>query len=138
MNRPGLPQLKRGDALVMHSGTPGRRDGQRATDVRVVTVGRKYVHVIAAEQYESYDPERDRWHTRKFLIADQREGEPGKRFGYAARIATAEQYEYDRLHGSAAEYLREQGITLRPGSRWYGHEVALADLMRKHEPPTEV
>ncbi len=133
--RPALPKLVKGDELVMRSGTPGRRDGKRSSLVRVVTAGRKYVHVISAERFDAYDPDRDRWHVRKFLLADQRQGEPGKRFGYSASIATREQHEYDRLHGSAAEYLREQGVyELARSSRWRGHEVLLADLMRQHEP----
>jgi hypothetical protein len=132
--RPALPKLAKGDALVMRSGTPGRRDGTRPLAVRVVTVGRKYVHVIGADRFDAYDPDRDRWYVRKFLIEDQREGERGTRVGYSASIATAEQHEYDRLHGDADEYLREQGIVLRAASRWYGHEVLLADLMRQNEP----
>jgi hypothetical protein len=132
--RPALPKLAKGDRLIMRSGTPGRRDGKRATDVRVVTAGRKYVHVIGADRFDAYDPAVHRWLLRKFLLDDQREGEPGKRVGYTASIATAEQHEYDRMHGDAVEYLREQGVMLRAASRWHGHEVLLAELMRQHEP----
>lgn len=135
--RPAFPeQLAKGDRLIMRSGTPGRRDGKRATDVRVVIVGRKYVHVLAADRFETYDPDADRWRLRKFLLDDQREGEPGKRIGYTASIATAEQHEYDRMHGDAVEYLREQGIyELARAGRWRGHEVLLARVMRENEPP---
>lgn len=135
-DRPPLPPLARGDRLIMRSGTMGRRAGTTAQhEVRVVTVGRKYVHVVAAEHFDDYDPAVDRWLSRKFLLADQREGEPGGRVGYPASVATPEQHEYDRLHGDAREYLIVQGVSLRPGSRWCGHEVALAALMREHEPP---
>lgn len=132
--RPALPKLAKGDELVMHSGVPGRRDSKRATKVRVVAVGPKYVQVIAPERFDAYDPKRDKWYVRKFLIEDQKEGPRGSRIGYSATIATAEQYEYDVEHGGADEYLREQGIVLRHTSPWRGHEVALARLMREHEP----
>jgi hypothetical protein len=133
--RPALPKLAKGDRLIMRSGTPGRRDGKQATEVRVVTIGRKFVHVIAADRFERYNLDTDRWYLRKFLIADQREGESGRRIGYTASIATPEQHEYDRLHGDANEYLREQGIVLRAASRWYGHDALLARLMHENEPP---
>jgi hypothetical protein len=133
--RPPLRRLAKGDRLMMRGGTPGRRDGHRATEVRVVTIGRKFVHVIAADRFERYNPDTDRWYLRKFLIEDQHEGERGRRIGYSASIATPEQHEYDRLHGDADEYLREQGVVLRAASRWYGHEVLLARLMRDNEPP---
>lgn len=139
-DRPALPKLSFGDELTMRSGTPGRRDGKRESLVRVVIVGRKYVHVVLAEDYEAYvaaEPEARSWRlsARRFLLADQREGAPGSRIGYTASIATAEQHEYDRMHGDAVEYLRKQGIALRAASRWYGHEVLLARLMRDSEPP---
>lgn len=132
--RPALPPLAKGDRLIMRSGTPGPRGDRQATEVRVVTVGRKYVHVIAGEKFAAYDPDADRWRLRKFLLDDQSEGERGRRVDDPATIATPEQHEYDRLHGDAAEYLREQGVILRPASRWYGHEVLLAELMRQHDP----
>jgi hypothetical protein len=129
-----MPPLKRGDRLIMRDGTRGRRDGKRDVEVRVVIVGRKFVHVITADRYDAYDPDVHRWLLRKFLIADQREGERGTRVGYTASVGTPEQHAYDRLHDGADEYLREQGIVLRPSSRWYGHEVTLARLMLEQEP----
>lgn len=133
--RPPLPKLSKGDTLVMRSGTRGRRDGQRDTEVRVVTVGRKYVHVIAADKYEEYlaaAPEARswRWTLRKFLLADQREGDRGTRIGYSASIATAEQQAYDVLHLGVAEYLRDQGVTVEQRSPWFGREVELANLLK--------
>lgn len=129
--RPPLPALSVGDELVMVSGTPGRRDGQRATAVKVVIVGRKYVHVIPAEHFDDYEPTRDKWRLRRFLLADGREGEPGRRFGYTAHIATAEQRVYDLRQGEASEYLSEQGIQIAYDSPWHRRRVELADLLRQ-------
>jgi hypothetical protein len=140
MSRPPLGKLNVGDELIMMSGVPGRRDGKRASAVRVVTVGRKYVHVVLAEYFEAYTaaaPEARswRWSTRKFLIEDQQEGERGKRVGYSASVATAEQHAYDLREMGAADYLREQGIDLRHNSPWRGREVELASLLRFVETP---
>ena len=133
MTRPALPQLKRGDTLIMRSGVPGRRDGQRDSEVRVVIVGRKFVHVITADRFDKYDPEAHRWLLRKFLIDDQREGERGRRIGYSASIATPEQHAYDRAEQDAAEYLADQGLDVRPGSPWRGREGVLAEILRAAE-----
>jgi hypothetical protein len=131
VSRPPLPKLKRGDELVMVSGTPGRRAGQSASTVRVVGVGPKYVHVIDARWFDGYDAARDKWRVRKFLIEDQEEGERGTRVGYAATIATVEQREYDDLARDAAlTYLREQGLTVERRSPWWHREVELANLLR--------
>lgn len=140
-DRPGLGALNVGDTLIMRSGTPGRRDGQTDTAVRVVTVGRKYVHVVLAEYYERYiaaTPEARswRWSTRRFLLADQKEGAPGDRVGYSASIATAEQHAYDREHVAADAYLRSEGVDLRRSSPWFGREVELAGLLKAYRGET--
>lgn len=128
--RPALPKLSRGDALIMRC-SDGRRDGWRRSDVRVVAVGPKYVHVIGASHYPGYDSKRDAWFVRRFLLSDQREGPTGTRVGYAASIATAEQDAYDTRQMDAVTYLRDQGITVALRSPWYGRETALAEALKR-------
>lgn len=132
MSRPALRSLKRGDELIMTSGTPGRRDGQTDTAVRVVTVGRKYVHVIVERFHEDYlaDPDKYGSYVRKFLIEDQKEGERSTRIGYSAKVATVEQHAYDVLQHGAAKYLFDQGITVEHRSPWRGREVELATALK--------
>jgi len=122
--RPPLPKLSRGDLLIVRSG----RD--RAYEARVAIAGRKYVHVIDAGRFETYNPDTDAWRLRKFLLADQAEGERGTRVGAAATIATPEQHAYDAKAGSAARYLREQGIEIARRSPWAGREIELANLLK--------
>jgi hypothetical protein len=127
MPRPEMPALKPGDELMMYSGTPGRRDGRSYSLVRVVTVGRKYVHVIWADRYDAYiaEPQNNRWYLRKFLIQDMTEGEPGKRIGYSARLATTAQAVYDTQVTEARDFLRDvAGIDIVRG---IGHRYPFSD-----------
>lgn len=147
MPRPETPKLAVGDALFMHSGTPGRRDGKRYSDVRVTTVGRKYVHVIGSDDYERFvaEPESWRWKVRKFLIEDMREGERGRRIGYTASLATVEQRAYDEQQLAASIYLRDVvGLDVRRDSPLHRNPDALravAALLKLHQaewlPPAE-
>lgn len=127
MPRPETPELHKGDRLFMYSGTPGRRDGKRYTAVVVVTLGPKYVGVIQESRAEAYaaDPENNRWYVRKFLREDMREGERGKRIGYTASLATAEQRAYDERLFSVGVYLRDVlGVDVRASSPLRDPEVA--------------
>lgn len=134
MSRPELAALKRGDTLILRGGTPGfRYEVGQSTKVRVVTVGRKYVHVVTADRFDTYDPERDCWNVRKFLLEDQKEDAPGTRIGYSATIATPEQHAYDLRRADARSYLNAQGIQLTSQSPWLDREVDLATLIRKSE-----
>lgn len=111
MTRPELGDLVKGQAVIM-------RDRHRASqasvrEMLVVTLGPKWVGLC--------DP---RWagteaqisHTRRFLLRDQREGEPGKRIGYACSFATHEQHEYDVKVDQAVTYVRDvAGLDVRRG-----------------------
>jgi hypothetical protein len=135
--RPETPPLVVGYDLLVHSGTPGRRDGKGWSPVKVVTVGRKYVHVIGAENFDRYqaEPDKWRWRVRKFLLEDMCEGERGSRVGCAATLATVEQHGYDALLDRSLSLLRDRaGIELRYGTAFdYRHHpervVALADAV---------
>lgn len=135
MKRPETPALKRGDTLMMYSGTPGRRDGGSWSEVRVVTVGTKYVHVVAAGVYAEPLPEKDRWRLRKFLLSDMHEGEPGRRVGYSASLATAEQQAYDAMTDRCRALVRDRaGLDIRHGSPFGVRKhperlIALADAI---------
>lgn len=127
MSRPELPTLKPGDTLIMRSGVRGRRE---ATEVRVVSVGRKYVYVVGVDRFDGYDATRDRWLARRFLLADQQEGTPGTRVGYPTSIATAEQHAYDVEQDKARAYLTGQGISIENRSPARGREIALAAAVK--------
>lgn len=125
-----LPELKRGDLLYATENGYGRRGVTNWRPVKVVSVGPKYVHVIAAERYTDEVKPRD-WNVRKFLLDDQIEGTPGERYGYSARVAAAEQRAYDERLAAADEYLREQGVSVGRHGRWYATDrrIRLAELV---------
>jgi hypothetical protein len=137
VSRPETPPLVVGYDLLMYSGTPGRRNGKSWSPVKVVTVGRKYVHVIGAEDFDRYqaEPDKWRWRVRRFLMRDMREGEPGSRVGYTAALATEEQRAYDGLLDRSLSLLRDRaGIDFRYGTPFdYRHHpervVELADAV---------
>jgi len=146
VTRPELSKLNRGDTLWMLSGTPGRRSGQTYSEVRVVTIGPKFVGVVSADKYDRYlaDPAEWRWTIRKFLLEDQKEGARGTRYGYSAAVATAEQREYDERLWAVGVYLRDVvGVEVRANSPLRDPEVArrVASLLRVAEsswlPPAE-
>ena len=139
MSRPETPPLVVGYDLLMYSGTPGRRDSKKWSPVKVVTVGRKYVHVISAQRFDDYqaDPVKHRWYVRKFLLSDMREGEPARRVGYTSMLATVEQQGYDAMLDRSLSLLRDRaGLDFRYGSvfdyRHYPERVIeLADAVAK-------
>jgi hypothetical protein len=131
IKRPDLPALKRGDRLVLRGTTPGRRYSMtESTDVRVVGIGPKYVHVITAHRYDQYEAKRDKWITRKFLLADLQEGDRASRYGYPASVATPEQHAYDLAGSEARDYLQARGISLAHDSVWRGREAYLASVIK--------
>lgn len=142
--RPPMPDLAKGYDLLMHSGTRGRRDGRPYSAVRVVSVGPKYVGVVPADRYEAYvaDPQANRWHVRKFLREDWREGDRGKRVGCSASILAREQAEYDDRLGLAMRTVRDAaGLDTRARSAFDprqhpGHFLALAEVV--HELMTDL
>jgi hypothetical protein len=93
--------------------------------------------VISAKHFDSYqaEPDKYRWHVRKFLMRDMREGEPGSRVGYSAALATEEQRAYDGLLDRSLALLRDRaGIDFRYGTPFdYRHHpervVELADAV---------
>jgi len=132
--RPELGKVAVGDTLIMRSGPA--RDRQSEVPVRVVTVGRKYLHVVLAEHYEQYTATPPgirawRWSARQFLIEDQHEGARGTRFGQSASVATAEQHAFDEAAARVYAYLREQRIQIQPGSPWQGREAELAEALKR-------
>lgn len=125
MTRPALPKLKRGDSLVMVTGHAVRRQGTDPVDVRVIAVGPKYVHVVA-EKYFGQPGETERNFSRRFLLADQKEGAPGTRYGDSPYVVTSEQHAYDKRLRDTYAYLRETvGIDIRHGSPLADPEIAL-------------
>jgi hypothetical protein len=144
-----MPELSKGDTLLMYSGTPGRRDGKRWSEVRIVTLGPKYVGVVSADKYDRYLANPSDWSisVRKFLREDMTEGERGKRIGYSASLATREQQQYDALLDRAMTLLRDRaGIDLRYGTmfdyRKHPERIveladAVAPLLDKYEVPDD-
>jgi hypothetical protein len=128
--RPELPKLKRGDLLHATENRYGRKAARDWRPVKVVSVGPKYVHVIAAERFTDDVSARD-WNVRKFLLDDQHEGARSERTGHAASLATDEQRAYDERLAAADEYLREQGIVIDRWGKWYDPDrrVRLAELV---------
>lgn len=108
MPRPATPPLVKGDALLLHPGS-SRWWPEKLYEVRVVGLGPKWVTVIAAASYEAFlaDPPANRWRTRRFTLADMREGEPGKRVGYPATLVTREQAAYEARRLAAGKFLNE-------------------------------
>lgn len=128
MSRPEMSEIKRGDELMMFSGTPGRRDGRSWSAVRVVTAGCKWIHVIAAERYTDPLPDNARWHVRKFLRADLREGEQSGRVGYTAFLATPEQAAYGTRLEAAHAVIRGAGLSIDRQGPFHGDDDAVFAL----------
>lgn len=133
MPRPETPGLVKGDRMEMFDGVPSRRDGKRYVPVEVVTVGPKFVHVVPISMLElpHYKREPSRY-TRRFLLADMKEGVPAGRVGYPTTLATQEQAAYDSRLAAARDYVqRVAGLDVRSGSRFADPDmlVNLAGLL---------
>ena len=113
MSRPELGTLVKGQTVVIRERIRAA-DMPKGREMTVVTLGPKWVGLC--------DP---RWageaaqasHTRRFLLSDQREGEPGKRIGYGCSFATREQHAYDVRVSEAEAYVRDvAGLDVRRGA----------------------
>jgi len=132
MARPALGPLKKGDIVIVRSRGNRASERERVCEMRVATIGPKWVGLLTADSQWAGTPD-ERYFVRRFLLADQREGVPGKRVGYGASFATREQYEYDLALEQAARVITDCGLDVRCDSVFYGDEgiFRLASILRQ-------
>ena len=114
MARPELGPLKKGDIVLVRD--RHFRADRLAIRMRVVTLGPKWAGLLNTDSRWVGTPD-ERLYVRRFLLADQREGEPGKRVGYGCYFATPEQHAYDVRLAEAEAYVRNvAGLDVRRGA----------------------
>lgn len=141
MPRPELGPLAKGDIVLMRSGR--LLDADRVREMTVVSLGPKWVG-LADHTSRWFGTPEGKFYIRRFLLADQREGERSKRIGYGCSFATREQHEYDVREQGVANYLRDVlGVDIMPRSPLRDPEVARAVVSLLHtaesswRPPSE-
>ena len=129
MARPELGALAKGDIVLVRDRY--RRGAESAArEMRVVTLGPKWVGLLDVDCRWAGTTE-ERFYVRRFLLADQREGEPGKRVGYGTHFATREQHEYDALLAAAETYIRDvAGLEVRRGAVPFAGDDGILKLSR--------
>ena len=124
MPRPELGPLARGDIVIMRAGR--RLDDGAAREMTVVTLGPKWVG-LCSPRWAGTDLQAP--YTRRFLLRDQREGEPAGRVGYGASFATREQHAWDVRVAEAERYVRDvAGLDIRRGAVPFAGEDGLLKL----------
>lgn len=116
VTRPALPTLKRGDTVILVEAVDFRQVITR--DVVIEAIGPKWLTAAG----------------RRFLLADQGEGVPGRRIGYGASFATPEQRAYDVETLRAQTFLRDvAGLEIRRDSPFYDRDmmVNLVGVLRE-------
>lgn len=104
-----------GDTVMISSG------GGRSLliyEAEVVKIARMWITVMTAGAYP---------HEEKFRLGDQTSGPS---YGYGTRFYTLGQWAAKKRDDEAADFLREQGITIEFRSAWRGRSAELADLIR--------
>jgi hypothetical protein len=116
MARPELGPLKKGDVVIVRDRYRGAGADRSVREMRIVTLGPKWVGLLDVGSRWAGTPS-EKFYVRRFLLADQREGEPGRRVGYGTFFATREQHEYDTLLAAAETYIRDvAGLEVRRGA----------------------
>jgi len=114
MPRPELGELHKGDIVIMRSGR--RYDAHEPREMTVVSLGPKWVG-LADHTSRWFGTEQGKSMIRRFLLRDQREGDPSQRVGYGASFATRAQHEWDTLVAAAEAYVRDvAGLDVRRGA----------------------
>lgn len=127
MPRPELGELHRGDVVIMRSSHRAHDPGN-CREMTVVSLGPKWVG-IADHTSRWFGTEQGKNMVRRFLLRDQREGEPGKRIGYACSFATREQHAWDLLVLDAEKYVRDvAGLDVRRGAVVFAGEDGILKL----------
>lgn len=134
--RPELGTLTRGDIVIVTDRRNGSGADRRAREMRVVTLGPKWVGLLDLTSRWAGTPH-EKAAIRRFLISDQCEGEPGKRVGYGTAFATREQHEYDVRLYEAETYIRDvAGLEVRRGDVPFAGDdgiFKLATLLKESE-----
>lgn len=132
MPRPELGELHKGDIVIMRSGR--RLDDGAPREMTVVSIGPKWVG-LADHKSRWFGTEQQP--VRRFLLRDQREGEPSRRVGYGSSFATREQHAYDVTVRKAEAYVRDvAGLDVRRGAVPFSGEdgiLKLALVLRRAE-----
>jgi hypothetical protein len=117
---PAVPLVALGDTIIAQ----GR--GDRRTRRYVVT---KIARVWITVRPEWITDPRDRgFSDKRFRLDDQTDGNRE----FPVRFYTLDQWEAIQLRGRAIEFLREQGIEVRPHGSWWDRETELADVIAAH------
>ena len=114
MPRPELGPLAKGDIVLMRSSNRAHDPGN-VREMTIVSLGLRWVG-LADHTSRWFGTEHGKTMVRRFLLSDQREGEPGKRIGYSCSFATREQHAYDvRLSEAIAYVCDVAGLDVRRG-----------------------
>jgi hypothetical protein len=114
MSRPELGELHKGDVVIMRSSYRAHDPGN-CREMTVVSLGPRWVG-LADHTSKWFGTEQGKSMVRRFLLSDQREGEPGKRIGHSCLFATREQHAYDVRLSEAIAYVRDvAGLDVRRG-----------------------
>lgn len=135
MPRPELGEIAKGDIVIVRSSYRAHDRGNYR-EMTVVSLGPKWVG-IADHTSRWFGTEQGKSMVRRFLLSDQREGEPGKRIGYLCSFATREQHAYDVKVREAEKYVRDvAGLDVRRGAVPFAGEdgiIKLANILSAME-----
>jgi hypothetical protein len=107
------------EVIVKTGGNHALHNPSRRVAARIETVARVWI-TIRGESGRT-------WRMRR----DTQSENTGYGVG-GARFRTIEQDQWEAIQRAAFDYLAEQGIEIKPGSRWRGREVEVAGILRSH------
>lgn len=126
MSKPELGRVAVGDRLLVIPARYGR--GQLEPRLAaVVKASRVWIDLE--------DVGDDRWRSQTWRLRLDTQ-DTGSGYSNRDRFVTTEQYAWEVRQSAVSIYLREQGITVEPGSPWRRDEdslLTLANLLRQHD-----
>jgi hypothetical protein len=128
-SRPELGELKPGQPVMVYrspNDMRGRDPGEHAIPAQVVKADRVWIGLATEGGVVR------RWRMRR-----DTQNEGTQYSGSNARFVTLEQHDWEETRRWALGFLQENGVDIRPDSRWHGREVELADIIRAGTDRTE-
>jgi hypothetical protein len=132
--RPETGELTNGQPVIVYrspNDMRGRKPEDRAIPARIVKANRVWIELERADLAESQIGHRT-WRMRR-----DTQDEGTQYSGSNDRFVTVPQHEWEETLSWARGFLRENGIDLRTGGKWYGREVELADIISAATDRTE-
>ena len=126
--RPGLGELKPGQKVMVyrsHNDMRNRPAEERAIPSEVVKVARVWIDIQKSGENLA------QWSIYRWRMRRDTQDEATQYSGSNAQFATLDQYAWDETRRWAMGYLQENGLRVERGTRWYGREVELADIISK-------